>query len=212
MSIRVGVLASGRGSNLQSLIDAALPGVEIVAVGADRHKAHALERARQAGIDTFVVLKRDHPDRVAFDEALVRELRARQVDWVCHAGFMKIVGPPMLEAFPSRMLNIHPTLLPAFPGLRPHEQALEAGVRLSGCTVHLVDGGTDSGPIVVQGAVPVLQSDDAEDLAARVLRMEHRIYPLALRWASEGRLRVEAGRLTVDLPPGTTQSLFDPTP
>ena len=207
--IRVGVLASGRGSNLQALIDAAIPGVAIVAVGADRHRAKALERARAHGIDTFAVLKRDHADRAAFDSALAHELVRREVDWVCHAGFMKIVGASMLAAFPGRMLNIHPTLLPAFPGLRPHEQALAAGVKISGCTVHIVDGGTDSGPIVAQGAVPVRPGDDEATLAARVLRMEHRVYPMALRWVAEGRLHVTDGRVAVDLLPGETPFLFD---
>lgn len=210
--IRVGVLVSGRGSNLQALLEAEIPGAEIVVVGADRHKAGGLERARAHGVPTFVVLKRDHPDRAAFDQALADQLRDHAVDWVCHAGFMKIVGASMLEAFPNRQLNIHPTLLPAFPGLHPHEQVLAAGVRISGCTVHLVDGGTDSGPIVAQGAVPVLPSDDQETLAARVLKMEHRVYPMCLRWACEGRIHPLDGGVGLDLPVGETPFLFDPTP
>lgn len=209
--IRVGVLASGRGSNLQALLDAQLEGVEIVVVGADRHKAKALERARAHGIATEVVLKRDHPDRAAFDAALAAALTAHDLDWVCHAGFMKIVGASMLSAFPGRMLNIHPTLLPAFPGLHPHEQAIAAGVTISGCTVHIVDGGTDSGPIVAQGAVPVLESDDPERLAARVLRMEHRIYPMALSWAAQGRITMHPEGVAVRPPPGQTRYVFDPT-
>ncbi len=209
--IRVGVLVSGGGTNLQALLDAALPEARIVVVGADRHKAFGLERARRHDVPTFVVLKRDHPDRESFDEALRDHLLAHEVDWVCHAGFMKVVGKPMLEAFPWRMLNIHPTLLPSFPGLRPHHQALAARVRISGCTVHLVDDGLDAGPIVAQGAVPVFGDDDEAALAARVLRMEHRVYPTALRWASEGRIVVRDGVAAVDVPPGEQAALFDPS-
>lgn len=207
--IRVAVLASGRGSNLQALIDARIPGVEIVVVGADRHKADALRRARDHGIATAVVLKRDHADRAAYDAALAASLEEHHVDWVCHAGFMKIVGDSMLEAFAGRMLNIHPTLLPAFPGLRPHEQAIEAGVCVSGCTVHLVDRGTDTGPIIAQGAVPVLHDDTAERLAARVLRMEHRLYPMVLSWAAQGRITAHDGGVSVRPPPGQYRYLLD---
>lgn len=210
--IRVGVLASGRGSNLQALIDARIPGVEIVVVGADRHKAFALQRARDHGIATEVVLKRDHPDRAAFDAALAASLAPYDLDWVCHAGFMKIVGASMLAAYPGRMLNIHPTLLPAFPGLRPHEQVLAAGVRVSGCTVHIADDGLDSGPIVAQGVVPVLDNDDRDRLAARVLRMEHRVYPMVLSWAAQGRLTASENGVSVRPAPGETRYLFDPHP
>ena len=135
-----------------------------------------------------------------------------QVDWVCHAGFMKIVGDSMLSAYPGRMLNIHPTLLPAFPGLHPHQQVLESGVAITGCTVHLVDGGVDSGPIVAQGAVPVLPADDEAAIAARVLRMEHRLYPMALRWAASGRIQVVDGRVQIDVPSNESRFLFDSSP
>ena len=148
---------------------------------------------------TELVLKRDHPDRAAYDEALVAALRRHGVQWVCLAGFMKLVGPAMLAAFPGRILNIHPALLPAFPGLHGPRQALAAGVRIAGATVHLVDEGMDTGPIVVQGAVPVRADDDEASLAARILhQVEHRVYPLALRWAVEGRLSVHAGVVRVD--------------
>ncbi|MBX2799054.1 MAG: phosphoribosylglycinamide formyltransferase [Myxococcales bacterium] len=209
--VRVGVLASGGGTNLQALIDAtADPShpAELVVVGADRHKAHALQRARDASIGTFVVLKRDHPDRASFDRAIVEQLQAHGVQWVCCAGFMKVAGPPLLEAFPQRILNIHPTLLPAFPGLRPHEQVIEAGVRVSGCTVHICDEGTDTGPIVAQAVVPVLPDDDVQQLQARVLRMEHRLYPMVLRWAAEGRLQVRDRTATVHLRNGESTTLF----
>ncbi|HHO51438.1 MAG TPA: phosphoribosylglycinamide formyltransferase [Deltaproteobacteria bacterium] len=212
---RVGVLASGGGTNLAALIEATTAQgspARIVVVGADRPRAGALQRARAAQIPTFVVLKRDHPDRRGFDRALVEQLRAHHVEWVCLAGFMKRIGPPMLDAFPSRILNIHPALLPAFPGLDGQGQAHRHGVRIAGCTVHLVDAGTDTGPIVAQGAVPVLQGDTEHNLQQRILRMEHTIYPAALRWAVEGRLTVEDRRVHIDLPEGEAPWWFDPTP
>lgn len=194
MSVPVAVLVSGSGTNLQALIDATGEPehpAHIAVVLADRPKAFGLERARRAGIPTAVVLKRDHPDRRAYDEALVAALRQHGVEWVCLAGFMKLVGTSLLEAFPDRILNIHPALLPAFPGLHGPAQALAYGVQIAGATVHVVDAGTDTGPIVVQGAVPVLPSDDEDALASRILTgVEHVIYPRALRWAAEGRLRV----------------------
>ncbi len=212
--VRVGVLCSGSGTNLQALLDATRDRnhpAEVVVVGADRPRAYALERARATGVDTFVVRRADHPDRDAFDRALAAELGGRGVEWVCLAGFMRLIGRPLLEAFPQRILNLHPALLPAFPGLHAPDQALEHGVRITGCTIHLVDEGTDTGPIVAQGAVPVLASDDPAALQARIQRMEHRLYPQVLRWAAEGRLRVEGRRVHVDVPPGATL-LFDPTP
>ncbi len=194
MSVPVAVLVSGSGTNLQALIDATQqPGhpAHIAVVLADRPKAFGLERARRAGIPTAVVLKRDHPDRASYDAALVAALQEHGVKWVCLAGFMKLVGAPLLDAFPDRILNIHPALLPAFPGLRGPAQALAYGVQIAGATVHVVDAGTDTGPIIVQGAVPVLPSDDKDALAGRILGgVEHVIYPRALRWAAEGRLRV----------------------
>jgi len=199
--VPVAVLISGSGTNLQALLDATgEPGhpAEITRVVADRHKAFGLQRARQAGVATEVVLKRDHADRAAYDQALASVLVDAGVQWVCLAGFMKLVGPAMLAAFPRRILNIHPSLLPAFPGLHAQRQALTAGVRIAGATVHLVDEGMDTGPVVVQGAVPVLADDDEQALSQRILTdVEHRIYPLALRWAVEGRLEVDDGRVTV---------------
>lgn len=200
--VPVAVLVSGSGTNLQALIDAtAAPDhpARIAVVVADRAKAFGLERARRAGLPTEVVLKRDHADRDAYDAALVEALQQHGVEWVCLAGFMKIVGPALLAAFPQRILNIHPSLLPAFPGLHAQRQALEAGVRVAGATVHVVDAGMDTGPIVVQGGVEVLPGDTEASLGERILhRVEHRIYPMALRWAVEGRLRVTGGRLEVD--------------
>jgi len=200
--VPVAVLVSGSGTNLQALLDATAAEdhpARIAVVLADRPKAFGLQRARDAGVPTELVLKRDHPDRAAYDEALVAALRRHGVQWVCLAGFMKLVGPAMLAAFPGRILNIHPALLPAFPGLHGPRQALAAGVRIAGATVHLVDEGMDTGPIVVQGAVPVRADDDEASLAARILhQVEHRVYPLALRWAVEGRLSVHAGVVRVD--------------
>jgi phosphoribosylglycinamide formyltransferase-1 len=157
MRVPVAVLASGSGTNLQALIDASRAEdypAEIVVVISDRLAARALERAREAGIEAVGVPRRAFPDREAHDLAIVELLRARGVQWVCHAGYMRIVGAKYLEAFPWRVLNIHPSLLPAFPGLHAQEQAYRAGVRIAGCTVHLADEGVDTGPIIAQGAVP----------------------------------------------------------
>lgn len=195
MTAPVAVLVSGSGTNLQALLDATLAAehpAHIAVVVSDRPGAFGLERARRAGVATEVVLRRDHATRDAYDRALAATLMRHGVEWVCLAGFMKLVGPAMLEAFPDRILNIHPALLPAFPGLHGPAQALAYGVRIAGATVHIVDEGTDTGPIVLQGAVPVQADDDVDRLAARILTsVEHVIYPRALRWAAEGRLRVE---------------------
>lgn len=203
MTVPVAVLASGGGTNLQALIDAtadpACP-YRIAVVVADRHRAGALDRARRHGLATEVVLLRDHPDRDAFDRAVVAALRAHGVAWVALAGWMKQVGPAFLAAFAGRTLNVHPSLLPAFPGLHAQQQAFDAGVRVAGCTVHLVDAGLDTGPIVIQAAVPVLPTDDAEALRLRILAQEHRIYPQALAWATAGALVVDGRRVSIALP------------
>lgn len=203
MTVPVAVLASGGGTNLQALIDdAAAPGCpyRVAVVVADRPRAGALDRARRHDIPTEVVLLRDHPDRAAFDAAVVERLQSHGVRWVCLAGWMKQVGAPFLAAFPQRILNVHPSLLPAFPGLHAQAQAFEAGVRIAGCTVHLVDDGLDTGPIVIQAAVPVRPDDDAEALRLRILAEEHAIYPRALRWAVTGALAVEGRRVVVRAP------------
>lgn len=199
--VPVGVLASGSGTNLQALLDAAAgPGfpARVVAVGSDRPGAKALARAEQAGIATFTVRRRDHADREGFDQAVADALLEHGVRWVCLAGYMRIVGAGFLARFDGRVLNIHPSLLPAFPGLDAQRQAFEHGVKVAGCTVHLVDAGTDTGPIVAQEAVPVLDGDDAEALRLRILAAEHRIYPQALAWAASGRLRVNGRKVTID--------------
>jgi phosphoribosylglycinamide formyltransferase 1 len=192
---RIGVLISGRGSNLQALIDAAEAGQlggQIVVVISNREGAGGLERATRAGIETVVVSHRGWP-REDFDRELARQLQSRRIDLVCLAGFMRVLGAPLLEAFPHRILNIHPSLLPSFPGLDAPRQALEHGVRVSGVTVHLVDAGLDAGPIVLQRTVPVRADDTPETLSARILEQEHEAYPEAVRlvlsgeWTLQGR-------------------------
>jgi phosphoribosylglycinamide formyltransferase-1 len=194
---RLGILISGRGSNLQALIDAVGDGrlhASIAVVISSRDGAPGLERTRRAGIEAIALNARDWPDRNAYDERLVRELRAREVDLVCLAGFMRLVGAPLLQAFPERILNIHPSLLPAFPGLDAQQQAVAHGVKVSGVTVHLVTSELDDGPIIVQRAVPVLDSDTPETLAERILVEEHRAYPEAVALVLRGGWRVDGRR------------------
>ena len=194
---RLGVLISGRGSNLQALIDAIASGglnATIAVVISNRQDAGGLERARAAGIEAIVISHRDFGSRDDYDRALARELRARDVGVVCLAGFMRLVGTELIDAFPSRILNIHPSLLPAFPGLDAQKQAIEHGVRVSGVTVHLVTAELDGGPIVVQRSVPVVAGDTAESLAARILEEEHRAYPEAVKMILDGGWRLEGRR------------------
>jgi len=193
----LGVLISGRGTNLQALIDAIAGGrlhASIAVVISNREGAPGLERARAAGIEAITLSHRAYSTRDDYDRALVKELQARDVGLVCLAGFMRLVGAPLIEAFPNRILNIHPSLLPAFPGLDAQKQAVEHGVRVSGVTVHLVTAELDGGPIIVQRAVPVMTGDNAETLAARILDEEHRAYPEAVRMILEGGWRVEGRR------------------
>jgi phosphoribosylglycinamide formyltransferase-1 len=198
--LAVGVLASGRGSNLQALLDAcAAPDfpARIVVVISDRERAPALERARAAGVEAVWVNPKDFADRESFDEALVRELEKRQVGLVCHAGYMRILSPLYIRAFAGRALNIHPSLLPAFPGLHAQRQALEHGVKVAGATVHFADEGVDTGPIVLQGTVSVEPDDTEETLSARILVEEHRLYPAAVRLFAQGRLHIDGRRVIV---------------
>lgn len=199
--MRVAILVSGRGSNMAALIDAAKePGfpAEIVAVISNRPNAGALDIASGAGITTAVVDHKAFPSREAFDEALDAEIRSHTPDLVCMAGFMRLLTPAFIGKWEGRMLNIHPALLPSFKGLDTHARALEAGVRLHGCTVHLVTAEMDAGPIVAQAAVPVLDGDDEAALAARVLKAEHRLYAHALKAWSQGRARLVDGRVVWD--------------
>lgn len=201
MTLAVGVLASGRGSNLQAILDAcarpAFP-ARVVVVISDRERSLALERARTAGVEALWMNPKDFTDRETFDLALVRELQARQVGLVCQAGYMRILSPVYIRAFAGRSLNIHPSLLPAFPGLHAQRQALEHGVKVAGATVHFADEGVDSGPIVLQAAVPVAPDDTEETLSARILAEEHRIYPEAIRLFAEGRLRIVGRKVIVN--------------
>lgn len=206
--LRVSVLISGRGSNLQALIDAAAaPGfpAEVVLVLSNDPGAQGLARAERAGIATRVVDHHAFADRAGFEAALDDALVAAGSELVCLAGFMRLLGEGFVGRWRDRLINIHPSLLPAFKGLRTHERALAAGVRFSGCTVHFVRPAMDDGPIIVQAAVPVHAGDDADALAARVLAEEHRIYPLAMRLIAEGRVRVVDDRVEIDdavAPPG----------
>jgi phosphoribosylglycinamide formyltransferase-1 len=192
--ITLGVLVSGTGSNLQAILDAVRAGTlqaRVAVVVSNVAGAGALDRARAAGVEAVVVDHRQYPDRRSFDAAVVEVLRAHRVDAVVLAGFMRLVTEVLLDAFPMRVVNIHPALLPAFPGVHAQRQALAYGVRVAGCTVHLVDGGTDTGPILAQAAVAVLPDDDEETLRRRILAKEHELLPRVLQWMAEGRVHVE---------------------
>jgi phosphoribosylglycinamide formyltransferase 1 len=194
---RIAVLISGRGSNLQALIDAVADGrlrAQIAIVIANRADAQGLDRARTAGIEMLTIPHRDYPTRETFEAALVRELKARDVALVCLAGFMRLLGRTVLDAFPDAILNIHPSLLPAFPGVDAQRQAWEHGVKVAGPTVHLVTGELDGGPIIRQSAIPVLDDDTPETLAARILVEEHRIYPEAVQIVLDGGWRIDGRR------------------
>lgn len=200
MRLRLGVLISGRGSNLQALIDAAkdpdFP-AEVALVISNKADAPGLDRARAAGIPALVIRPRDYADKPAHEAAMNAALEQAGVGLVCLAGFMRLLSPFFVERWCDRLINIHPSLLPAFPGLDTHEKALEAGVRFHGCTVHFVRVEMDTGPIIVQAAVPVTDDDTPDSLAARVLTQEHIAYPLAVRLIAEERVRVEGNRVRI---------------
>jgi phosphoribosylglycinamide formyltransferase-1 len=207
--IRLGVLASGGGTNLQAILDACAArrvSAEVAVVVSNVPGAGALERAREANVATEALPSKGVADRDAYDGRLVEALRAHRVDLVCLAGYMRIVTPAFLRAFgptPAtrgcpRVVNVHPGLLPSFPGLHAQRQCVEYGARFAGCTVHFVDEGTDTGPVIVQAVVPVLPGDSEEALARRILEQEHRLYPQAIQWFAEGRLSVEGRRVTVE--------------
>jgi phosphoribosylglycinamide formyltransferase-1 len=194
---KLGVLISGRGSNLQALIDAIAAGTlraTIAVVISNVATAPGLERARRAGIET-VVLSHRGSTREAYDRALLDALQQRRVDLVCLAGFMRLLGPTFIAAFPDRILNIHPSLLPAFPGLDAQRQALDHGVKITGATVHIVNTELDAGPIVLQAAVPILPDDTVASLEARILEAEHRIYPQAVQLMLAGGWEIDGRRL-----------------
>ncbi|WP_130472013.1 phosphoribosylglycinamide formyltransferase [Candidatus Magnetaquicoccus inordinatus] len=196
--LRIAVLVSGSGSNLQALIDGCASGLipgQIVLVLSNNPEAFGIERAKRHQIPTEVVNHRLYANRAAFDQELTRLLEQYEAQLVCLAGFMRVLTAEFTQHFAGRLLNIHPALLPAFPGLHVQQQAIDAGVRFSGATVHFVVPEVDAGPIVVQAVVPVLADDTADSLAARILRQEHRIYPLAVRWFAQGRLSLTGKRV-----------------
>ncbi|MGM0560198.1 MAG: phosphoribosylglycinamide formyltransferase [Pseudomonadota bacterium] len=212
--LRVAVMVSGRGSNLQALLDAASAPdypASIDLVVSNVPNVQALERAEKAGIRTEVVPHRDFDSRETFEREISAVLESASPDLICQAGFMRILTPWFIERWDAQLINIHPSLLPAFPGLKTHERALEAGVRLHGCTVHLVHTEVDSGPILGQAAVPVMPDDDANSLAARVLQAEHLLYPTCLKLIGEGKIQIgsDDARLAANLCDGT-QVLLNP--
>ncbi len=199
-TVRLGVLVSGSGTNLQSIINAVEAGrlsAEICCVISNKAGVLALERARKHAIPALHIDHRIFPSREEYDESLVATLSEHGVELVILAGFMRIITPILLNAFPMKIMNIHPALLPAFPGIHAQLQALEYGVKVSGCTVHFVDAGTDTGPVIVQAAVPVLEGDTEESLAARIQVEEHRLFPEAIQLYADGRLTVEGRRVMV---------------
>ena len=206
-TLKLGVLISGSGTNLQAILDAIAGGTldaKVTLVLSNIAAAQGLERARTAGVPTKVIDHRGFLARTEFDAAVVQALREHGAEWVVLAGFMRVVTPVLLDAFPMRVINVHPALLPAFPGTHGVRQALEYGVRVAGCTVHLVDQGTDTGPIVAQAAVPVFSTDDEATLAARILVEEHALLPKVLQWIADGRMKVQTnagaeGRVRVDI-------------
>jgi phosphoribosylglycinamide formyltransferase-1 len=213
--LRIAVLISGRGSNLQALIDACADPdfpAEIALVLANVPGAAGLARARAAGLPTATVDHRVFPDRESFEARMTEALEAAGVDLVCLAGFMRILTAEFVGRWRDRLINIHPSLLPAYPGLDTHARAMRDGVRFAGCTVHFVRAEMDHGPIVVQAAVPVRPDDDAATLAARVLAEEHRCYPLALRLIAEGKVRIEDGRCRIEGAAAPGAVLINPEP
>ena len=196
MSCRVVVLLSGRGSNFQAIAEAELP-IEIVAVISNRPQAAGLDYARSRSLPAVALDHTAHPDREVFDALLADEIERHRPDLVVLAGYMRILSPAFIARFEGRLLNIHPSLLPMFPGLKTHERALAEGVKIHGCSVHFVTAQLDHGPIVIQAAVPVRADDTPATLAARVLQQEHRIYPQAVRWFAEGRLEIKHGRVNL---------------
>jgi len=199
--VKLGVLVSGRGSNLQTIIDNIENGnlaAEVAVVISDQADAYALERARKYDIAAVQLSAKGYrAKREEYDALLVGELRKYGVELVCLAGFMRIITPVLIKAYPNRVMNIHPALLPAFPGLHVQKAALEHGVKFSGCTVHFVDEGMDTGPIIIQAVVPVLDADTEDSLSGRILTQEHKIYSRAIQLYAEGRLKVEGRRVMI---------------
>ena len=212
--LKIAVLISGRGSNLQALIDACREPdypAQIGLVLSNVEGAAGLERAREADLPTAVIDHEGFEDRKGFEDALLTEIGRAGVELICLAGFMRLLSDHMLHPWHNRVINIHPSLLPSFKGMNVHEQVIESGARLSGCTVHFVRPAMDSGPIIIQAAVPVHPGDSPETLAARVLGQEHRIYPMAVRYIALGRLRIVAERVIIDGASAPDASLCNPS-
>ncbi|NOY53967.1 MAG: phosphoribosylglycinamide formyltransferase [Deltaproteobacteria bacterium] len=214
--LRIGALASGGGSNVQSIIDQIEAGrlpAEMVLLLTDNPDAGVLDRAERHGIPRRIIMPADFRKREDHDRAMIAALKEARVELVILAGYMRIISPDFVRAFPGRIMNIHPALLPAFPGIHVQTKAADYGVRFSGCTVHFVDEGMDSGPIIIQAVVPVLPDDDGKSLGTRILRQEHRIYPEAIRLFAEGRLKIEGRRVRIfHSRPDVDQTMINPPP
>jgi phosphoribosylglycinamide formyltransferase-1 len=211
--LKIGFLASGRGSNFQAIVDAVNDGTikaEPALLVSDKADAHALKRAHEQGIENKFMDPGGHETSDAYYEAVASEMKARGVGLVVLAGFMRMVRKPLLDAFSMKVMNIHPALLPSFPGLHGHGDALEYGVKLSGCTVHFVDEGMDTGPIIIQAAVPIYDDDTEEALSERILKLEHRIFPEAIRLFAEGRLEVHGRRVKIRAERKPDESIINP--
>lgn len=212
-TLKIGVLASGRGSNFQAILDAIDKGklhAKIAILITDNPSAFAIERAKKHTIEYLVMNPADYTSREVYFRSIAEELRKRNAGLVVLAGFMRIVGKALIDVFPNKIMNIHPALLPSFPGLHGQKQALEYGVRISGCTVHFVDEGMDTGPIILQAAVPVIQGDTEEALSARILELEHKIYPEAIRLFAEGRINVQGRTVHIKDFPHVQSSFTNP--
>jgi len=211
--LKIGVLASGRGSNFQAIIDAIENGslkasIEILIT--DNLAAFAIERAKKHNIKRLFINPKEFSSKDSFFKKIAEELKTRGVELVILAGFMRIVRKPLIDAFPNRIMNIHPALLPAFPGLHGQKQALDYGVRISGCTVHFVDEGMDTGPIIIQAAVPVLPDDTEDTLSERILSFEHKVYPEAIRLFAEGRIEIKGRTVKIKDHSSVSSNIVNP--
>lgn len=194
---RLAVFVSGSGTNLQAIIDAQIPSVEIVVVISNNPAAYAIERARRHNIPVEVIDHRNYPSREEFEKEILRRLEPYKVDLIALAGFMRVLSPVFVRAYKNRIMNLHPALLPSFPGMHAAKQALDYGVKFTGCTVHFVDEGVDTGPIILQAVVPIHEGDTEESLLERIHKEEHRIYPEAIRLFAEGKLRIEGRKVLI---------------
>jgi phosphoribosylglycinamide formyltransferase-1 len=198
--LTIGVLASGRGSNFQSIIDnieSGLINAKTSLLITDKADAYALERAKKHNIEALIIVPKDFPDKDSYYSHIADELEKRGVSLVVLAGFMRVIGKPLVDRYPNRIMNIHPALLPSFPGLHGHRDAIDHGVKISGCTVHFVDEGVDTGPIIIQAAVPAYDDDTEETLSERILKQEHRVFPLAIKLYAEDRIKVKGRKAVI---------------